>query len=116
MPEKKSEDEIKAIVTEIVERVKSLLKENIYKIVLYGSYARGDFDVESDIDIIIIMDCKKEDICSYRKQISKAASRIGLENDIEISLLLRDKNTYEQNGDVLPFYKNIQKEGIALYG
>ena len=52
----------------------------------------------------------------YRKQISKIASRIGLENDIEISLLLRDKDTFEQSREVLPFYKNIQREGVALYG
>ncbi|MCM1125823.1 MAG: hypothetical protein NC429_05070 [Lachnospiraceae bacterium] len=65
---------------------------------------------------MIIMNCNKEKVCSYRKQISRVASRIGLENDIEVSLLLRDRDTFEQGEDVLPFYKNIQREGIALYG
>ena len=116
MLEKKSEDEIKTIIAEIIGQTKSLLKESIYKIVLYGSYARGDFDVESDIDVMIIMNCNKEKVCSYRKQISRIASRIGLENDIEVSLLLRDKDTFEQGGEILSFYKNIQREGIILYG
>lgn len=116
MLEKKNEDEIKAITEEIVDQAKNLLKENIYKIVLYGSYARGDFDVESDIDVMIIMNCNKEEVCRYRKQISRVASRIGLENDIEVSLLLRDRDTFEQGENVLPFYKNIQREGITLYG
>ena len=113
---KKSENENNVIIAEIVEEIRKLLKGDIHKIMLYGSCARGDFDSESDIDIMIIMNCKREEICHYRKQVSKVASRIGLENDIEISLLLRDRSTFEQSGDVLPFYKNIKREGIALYG
>lgn len=116
MLRKKSESELWAIITEVVNEIKKLLKEDIYKIVLYGSCARGDFGYESDIDIMIIMNCQKEEVFHYRKQISKIASRIGLENDIEISLLLRDKDTFEQSREVLPFYKNIQREGVALYG
>lgn len=116
MLETKSEDEIRAITAEIVEQAKNLLKGSIYKIVLYGSYARGDFDIGSDIDVMIIMNCDKEEVCRYRKQISRVAGRIGLENDIEVSLLLRDRDTFERGEEVLPFYKNIQREGIVLYG
>ncbi|MCM1325207.1 MAG: nucleotidyltransferase domain-containing protein [Bacteroidales bacterium] len=116
MLKKKSENEISIITTEIVEEIRKLLQGNVYKIVLYGSCARGDYSSESDIDIMIIMNCKKEEVCHYRKQISKVASRIGLKNDVEISLLLRDRETFEQGEKVLPFYKNIQREGVALYG
>ena len=51
----------------------------------------------------------------YRKQISRLSSRIGLKNDVEVSLLLRDRETFEKQGDTLPFYKNVKKEGVALY-
>lgn len=116
MLKKKNEDELRVITEEIVNETKKILKEDIYKIILYGSCARGDFDSESDMDVMIVMNCRKEEVFRHRKQISKVASRIGLKNDIEISLLLRDKDTYEQGGDILPFYKNIQREGVALYG
>ena len=52
----------------------------------------------------------------YRKQVSQLSSRIGLKNDIEISLLLRDRDTFERGENVLPFYRNIKKDGIELYG
>lgn len=113
---KKSRNEINTITAEIIEEIRKLLKGDIYKIVLYGSCARGDFNNESDIDMMIIMNCKREEVCRYRKQVSKVASRIGLKNDIEVSLLLRDRDTFEQGEDILPFYKNIQREGVALYG
>lgn len=34
----------------------------------------------------------------------------------EISMLLRDKDTFEQSENIVPFYKNIKREGVALYG
>ena len=45
----KISDDINIITKEIVEDVLELFKEKVYKIVLYGSYARGDFTKESDV-------------------------------------------------------------------
>lgn len=90
MAEIKGYKQINTITNEIVSEVLHLLQNNVYKIVLYGSYARGDFTSESDIDIMILLNCRKEQVMQYRKQISQLSSRIGLKNDIEISLLLRD--------------------------
>lgn len=108
--------EINIITKEIVDDVLELFSEKVHKIVLYGSYARGDFTQESDVDIMIILNCDKEEVKQYRKAISRLASRIGLKNDIEISLLLRDKETFEQGQKVLPFYRNVINEGVELYG
>lgn len=103
------------ITTEIVEAVLELLKDDVYKIVLYGSYARGDFTKESDIDIMILLNCSKEEVKKYRKQVSRLSSRIGLKNDVEISLMLRDRETFEQGQNILPFYRNVAGEGVNLY-
>lgn len=110
------EEIINIVTAEVVEQVIDIVKDKIYKIYLYGSYARGDFTNESDIDIMIILDCSKEEVKAYRKQISILASRIGLKNDIEVSLLLRDKTSFENNQKILPFYQNIILEGVTLYG
>lgn len=106
---------ISAVTKEIIDQVLELLKDDVYKINLYGSYAREDFTVESDIDIMILLNCDKEKIRSYRKQISILASRIGLKNDVEVSLLLRDRESFEQDQDILPFYRNVVNEGVELY-
>ena len=52
----------KEIIDEITEALRDLLKNNLIKIVLYGSYARGDFNNLSDIDIFILVDSEKEDL------------------------------------------------------
>lgn len=110
-------DDIISVVTkEVIDQVLELLSDDVYKIYLYGSYARGDFTFESDVDIMIILNCDKETVKSYRKQISILASRIGLKNDIEVSLLLRDKESFEKGQDILPFYRNVANEGVEIYG
>lgn len=116
MSETMGKDQLNVITKEIVDEVIRLLQDDVYKIVLYGSYARGDFTSESDIDIMILLNCSKEKVLRYRKQISRLSSRIGLKNDIEISLLIRDRETFEKGENILPFYKNIKKEGIEIYG
>lgn len=116
MEEMHGQEQISIITNEIVDEVIQLLQDKVYKIVLYGSYARGDFTKESDIDILILLDCDKEQVLQFRKQISRLSSRIGLRNDIEISLLLRDKETFERGKNILPFYRNINREGVEIYG
>lgn len=109
------EDIVQIVTDEVVEKVISLVKDDIYKMYLFGSYARGDFTSESDIDIMIILNCSKDNVKLYRKQISKLASRIGLKNDIDVSILLRDKESFEKGQRLLPFYQNIVKEGVTIY-
>lgn len=107
--------ELVIVTNEVVEQAVELLQDDIYKIYLYGSYARGDFDSESDVDIMIVLNCDKAAVKNYRKQISIIASRIGLKNDVEVSLLLRDKESFETGQEILPFYRNIVREGVTIY-
>jgi predicted nucleotidyltransferase len=109
-------DLVQTVTSEVVAETRSILKDDIYKIVLYGSYARGDFDSESDIDILIVLNSNMDKVRQYRKQISRIASRVGLKNDIEVSLLLRDREIVEKGIQILPFYKNIMAEGVDIYG
>lgn len=108
--------ELQKITKTVVQSSLELMEDKIYKIVLYGSYARGDFDTESDVDIIILLDCNEKELRNYRKRVAVLASRISLENDIEVSLLLKNRDSFEDRRTILPFYQNIENEGVILYG
>lgn len=64
--------------------------------------------------IIILLNCRKEQIMQYRKQISQLSSKIGLKNDIEVSFLLRD--TFERGENIFPFYRNIRGRELRYMG
>lgn len=100
----------------IVNNIEMVLKQDMYRVILFGSYARKEQDEDSDIDIMIISSSDKESVRKYKSQIHKIASKLSLENDVEISMLIRDRKTYEESITVYPFYQNIEREGIRLYG
>ena len=86
------------------------------KIILYGSYARGDFNTSSDIDIMILTDLTDEEIVEYSEKIWDFAYDIELENDVLISPLIKNIDKFNYWLEALPFYMNVQKEGVVLYG
>ena len=106
---------IKKIGKEVTDSLVSLYRKKIKSIILYGSYARDDNDEQSDMDIMVLFDCPYEETLNFSDDISEIASEIGLENDIFVSILFRDINSFKYRCNVLPFYQNIVREGQTLY-
>ena len=69
---KKIPERINNIIQEFILEVNKILGNRVKKIILYGSYARGDFNKKSDIDIMILTDLKDEEIYDYFVKISKS--------------------------------------------
>jgi predicted nucleotidyltransferase len=111
-----TKNELQMVTNRVMDEMLNLFDDKIYKIILYGSYARGDFTPESDVDIMILLNCDKDEVRKYRERVSIISSRIRLEKDIEVSVLLRDRKSYEEGLGVLPFYENVEQEGVVLYG
>ena len=103
-------------IQEFVNKVNELLGNRAKKIILYGSYARGDFNEGSDIDIMILTDLTDDEINQYRDKIVDIAYDIEWENnfDIYLSPLLKNLDKFNYWLEALPFYMNVQKEGVVL--
>ncbi len=76
----------------------------------------GDFNKNSDIDIMILTDLSENEIIEIRTKIWDLAYDIGIDNDIIISALLKNIDNFSYWQDTLPFYMNVQKEGLTLNG
>ena len=74
---------IQNIINDFIEEITPILGNRIKKIILYGSYARGDYKKNSDIDIII-------------------------------SSILKNIDKFNHLSNILPFYTNVNTEGIVL--
>ena len=47
--------------------------------------------------------------------LNKIFSRVGLEHDILLSMFLLDKKAFYARKPILPFYQNIEKDGVVVY-
>ena len=107
----------KELFMDLARQIIDALAEDVRQIIVYGSRARGDFNEDSDLDIIVLVDIRdNETMVEYRKKMNLLASRFGLEHDIMISISVKRLDLFELQKEYLPFYKNVINEGIQLYG
>lgn len=109
-----TESQLNKILQRVVNESKNIFGVKLKSVILFGSYARGDFDEESDIDVLILVDLPSDELVNYRTQIDSICGALLWEYGIVISVIEKDVKTYNQYSEVLPFYKNIAKEGVKI--
>ena len=90
-----------------------IFSDSILAIILYGSVARNDNTDESDIDIVIIIKNEMDD--ATKERFIHWSAELDLRYDRVFSIIDIQEENMEKWGNVLPFYQNIQKEGIVLW-
>lgn len=93
--------------------VVDLFSDSILAIILYGSVARNDNTDESDIDIVIIIKNEMDD--ATKEQFIHWSAELDLRYGRVFSIIDIQEENMEKWRNVLPFYQNIQKEGIILW-
>ncbi|HJJ30662.1 MAG TPA: nucleotidyltransferase domain-containing protein [Methanocorpusculum sp.] len=109
-----SEFELAEILKDIRREAESVFQERLDAVILYGSYARKTAHAESDIDVMIRVRLSKAELNRYMIPMSVFGSRLGLKHDVVISIHLQDSETFEAWKDILPFYQNVVREGVAV--
>lgn len=99
-----------------IDQIKMIYGGHLKNIILYGSYARGDFESDSDIDIMILLDLTELDIKRFANSLSDITFDFNMDYDVDIKPIAKDISQFNKWADVYPFYKNIQQEGVILYG
>lgn len=104
------------IALDFSRQVKKILGNKLSKVILYGSYARGDYNTNSDMDIMILTTLSDSEIEQIENSIFDLAFDFQMEYSIDISVVIKNENQFNYWLGVLPFYDNIQKEGVVLNG
>jgi predicted nucleotidyltransferase len=83
-------------------------------VILYGSYARGDQEEDSDIDIMILVDMDPTEFRDSRRMLIKLSSDLGLAYDVVVSPTVKDFKTFDAWREALPYYRNVDREGYRV--
>ena len=98
--------------TEILQKIYG---EHLKKVILYGSYARGDYNENSDIDIMILLDLSDLDIKQYRHELSGETFDFNMDQELAIKLIAKSQQHFQNWVEAYPFYANVEKEGVKLF-
>jgi len=105
-------EQVRDIIQQFAQESKSVLHHHLIAEYLFGSYARGTYTSESDIDILLLVDQLTPDI---RRQMSHLATDYSLQYNIYISPIIKDRQVWMQNQHYNTlFYQNVLREGIPL--
>lgn len=99
------------IIADFKKRACDFYGMRLHSLVLYGSYARGDFREGSDIDILVVLD-----------NIESEMNEIGNLTEIKADLILEYERYLSTNpvsrekfeNSNFSFYQNVKQEGILL--
>ena len=110
-----SKSELQIILSETAKTARETFGEHLDSVILYGSYARGDYTPDSDVDMMILVKgIAPENLWRYRDSITEKSSELGLAYDVQITPLIKDADTFRKYLGVLPFYQNVMKEGLMV--
>ncbi|MBW2039888.1 MAG: nucleotidyltransferase domain-containing protein [Deltaproteobacteria bacterium] len=104
-----------AIEKEVLGRFKALLLERIrlYKLILFGSRARGDADPYSDMDVVVILDDPLDE--KARSDVSDCAWEAGFEHGIVIVPVVFSRNEWENGPERQSLLvQAVEAEGVPI--
>ncbi|HHP7243545.1 MAG TPA: nucleotidyltransferase domain-containing protein [Elainellaceae cyanobacterium] len=102
---------LSVILTRLKQELADLYGDRLLHLTLFGSQARGDAEVGSDIDVLVVLKPPVNPGAEI-KRTGKVVANLSLHYDVVIGCLFMDETHYQtRNGSLL---RNIRKEGILL--
>lgn len=104
----KSEDSL------ISSRIRKLIREidPYADVILYGSRARGDYNPESDWDILILVDATVD--LDYERLFRHKLYDLELETGEVFSISVYNITDWKSRYWMTPLFQNVSKEGVRI--
>ncbi|WP_026884951.1 nucleotidyltransferase domain-containing protein [Clostridium akagii] len=106
---------IREMLKKIDNKMVDLFKGKLRNIILYGSYARNENTAESDINFLVLVNEDENKIREHEDAITDIMVDLSLEYSIVISIYTQSVSVYESQIKILPFFMNVQREGINVH-
>jgi predicted nucleotidyltransferase len=104
--------ELFTLLEEVKKDIFSMLKESIKQLKLFGSYARGDYNDDSDIDIFLVYE--NTNLTNIDDLMAKISVKFQLKYGIMINIHDMSISYYNKYKNISPLIKNIEREGVEI--
>ncbi len=102
---------IQPLLRKLKSGLKQIYGSQFRKAYLFGSYARGDYDPDSDVDVLVVL----SDFKKYGEELRRTSELIsGLSLDYGTTVSVVFSREEEWKADKLPLLLNIRAEGVAV--
>lgn len=105
---------ISDIMQDFAKSVRKMLGDSLDSVIVYGSFARGDYSELSDIDVMLLVSLGEEDIKKISDPISDLAFDFMMKYGVDISPVITNTDHFNYWADNLPYYRNVRDEGVKL--
>jgi len=101
---------IKRLVDQVKAHLHEVYGEGIKRVILYGSYARGEATKDSDVDVLVLID-QSLSPREVEDSLDELLYDIVLDEGELVSVIAVSEERFENYNS--PFMLNVRKEGIT---
>lgn len=105
-----------SILKEYVENLKNIYGADLLQVSLFGSYARGDYGPDSDIDILLIVRGNDAHKYIYRDDLCEMSMDFNMKYEVWIEVIAIDSEYFYKWRNRDSFLLNVAKDEVRLYG
>ena len=106
---------VNVVMSEIVSEMKRIFGDHLRQVILFGSYARGEQEPYSDLDVMVLVNLTDAELGIYNDDIAAVMTDISLKYGVIPSIIDKNQEHFNCWAPFLPFYRAVQTEGIEYY-
>jgi predicted nucleotidyltransferase len=106
--------ETNPIVKTLYRSFKDIFRDNLEEVIIFGSCARNEQEEGSDIDVMVLVSVGRDNLKAFNKRVVQMTSDFSLRHDVLISSIVQNKDFFYEWVEDLPFYRNVNAEGVRI--
>lgn len=104
--------QVRRLCADVKHSLAGLYGNRLDQVLLYGSYARGDFHAESDIDFLVVL---RDEVVKFGQEIRFMGDAIGeLSHQYDLFISVKPTSLAKFSACESAFYQAVRAEGKPL--